>query len=188
MPPYNCSAGIPRGIIVTSPLGFSNPSVGGNKRFYTKQALRITRGAADGLAHNFTFRVTNPSDRLHLTITVQFETDSGAELTIANVTWQLLAMLRNAQTNRSSPGQLIYGPTPAPDGYEVDTGAQDIRGTVFVPTTATFGFAVGDAGFWVVQATWEPNINVAPDAEEMQDLLSACSLTIDGSPLATTFL
>lgn len=185
---YNCSNGVPRGIIVTSPLGFSSPAIGGSKRFFTKQAIRINRGAADGLAHNFTFRVTNPSDRLHLTVTAQFESDSGAEYTVANVTWQLLAMLRNAQTNRSSPGQLIYGPVPAPDGYEVDSGVQDIRGTVFIPTTATYGFTVGDGGFWVVQATWEPTVNVAPDALELQDLMTACSLTIDGSPLTTTFL
>jgi hypothetical protein len=183
---YNCALGVPRGIIATSSLGFSQPQIGGTKRFFTKQALRINRGAPDGLSHNFTFRVTNPSSRLHFAVTVQFETDSGAELSIAGVTWQLQAMLRNAQTNRSSPGQLIYGPVPAPDGYEVDSAVQDVRGTVIIPTGATYGLAAGDGGFWVVQATWEPNVEVSPS--DFQDLMTACGLTIDGSPAATTYL
>jgi hypothetical protein len=183
---YGCANGIPKGLIVTSETGFAETSLGPNKRAITKQALRINRGAADGLAHNFVFRVSNPSDRLHLAITVAFESDSGTEYTITNVTWQLVAMLRNAATSRSTPGQLIYGPVAAPDGYEVDSGVQEIRGTVFVPTTSAFGFAVGDGGWFVTQATWEENSPV--DTKEAARLLGLASLTIDGTPVATTFL
>ncbi len=184
---YNCSNGVPRGAVVTTPTGFKEPAFGGPKFAVTKQALRITRGAADGLAHNVVFRVSNPSDRLHLTMTAAFESDSGAEYAITNITWQLQAMLRNAATNRSSPGQLIYGPVAAPDGYEVDSGVQEVRGTLIIPaSTPTFGFAVGDGGWWVVQATWEENSPI--DDTETAQLYSLCSLTIDGSPAATTYL
>lgn len=184
---YNCSNGVPRGIIVSSDTGFPEPAFGGHKRAIPKQALRINRGAGDGLAHNFVFRVNNPSDRLHLVMTVAFETDTGEELTISNVTWQLQAMIRNASTNRSSPAQLIYGPVAAPDGYEVDSGVQEVRGTVFIPSTSAFGFAASDAGgWWVVQATWEENSPV--DDKETAELFALCSLTIDGSPAAASFL
>ena len=187
-PPPNAAGagGIPRGIVVTNPSGFIDPVAGGRKRSISKPALRITRGANDGSAHNFNFRIANPSDRLRLVTTAAFETDSGTELTIANVTWQLQAYIRNSATGRISPAQLIYGPKAAPDGYEVDTGTSDIKGTVFLPTTASFGFAVGDAGTWNIQCTWEPNESITDS--ELADLFAACSLTIDGSPIATTYL
>jgi hypothetical protein len=176
----------PKGLVITNPLGFVNPITGGRKRPISKPALRIARGAADGQTHNFAFTVLNPSNRLRLIVEAAFESDSGTELTIANITWQLKAYARNPATGRSTPMQLIYGPANAPDGYEVDTAVRELRGTVFVPSTSTFGFAVGDGGFWVVNAIWESDEDM-PDAELAQ-LFSACSLSIDGNPLATTFL
>lgn len=181
-----CQFGVPKGLMVSNPTGFLDPVAGGRRRSIVKNGIRITRAANDGAAHNFNFSVKNPSDRLRCTVQVQIESDSGSDLTIANVTWQLRAMAVNAQSGRRSPMQLIYGPSNAPDGYELDSGVMEMLGTVFLPTTAAFGFAVGDACNIVIQCSWEPNENVSED--ELRDLLAGASLTIDGAPLATTYL
>lgn len=182
----SCSFGVPKGIVVTGPLGFLDPAAGGSRRTSVKQGIRITRGANDGSAHDFNFSVKNTSDRLRCAVQVMLESDSGAPLNVANANWQLRALAVNGQSGRISDMQLIYGPKPIPDGYELDSAVQQMRGTVFLPTNASFGLAVGDALNVVIQVSWEANEMIP--ADELRGLLAACSLTIDGSPAATTYL
>jgi hypothetical protein len=184
---YATQFGVPKGLVISTPSGYQVPITGGNhKRSITKEGIRIDGGVADGAAHNWNFRILNPSNRLRCAVEILVEDDDDRALTPVNMSWQLRAVGVDARNGRRTPMQLIYGPATAPDGFELDSEVEEIFGTVFMPATTTFTFPGGEgsAGI-IVQATWEPS-EFMPD-DEFFRLLAGCNLWIEGQPKATNF-
>lgn len=173
----------PRSLLVVPPSGFANtPITGGRKVAVTKVALRNN---ATGVytAVTQSFRLLSPSARFRIGITVAYEADDGSEPNLTGGwTWTLQARRRNALTGRSAPLQNIFTGRALPDGYEIDSAVDEIKGTITVPNSP--GTGVPTVGNLVVQCTWEPTEVIS--AEELQALFSACALTIDGTPITVS--
>ncbi|MBV9837865.1 MAG: hypothetical protein JO156_07090 [Solirubrobacterales bacterium] len=126
------------------------------------------------------FRVFSPSTRLTCLIAVVYKPGNPQEVTLTGPTWRLQGRQRMTQGD-SLPLQYLFTESAAPDAYELADALEEVRGYVSTHTTDT-GFPATSAGGgqWFVQATWEPNVPIG--AEELQQLFSMCSVSIEWSP------
>ena len=124
---------------------------------------------------SWTAQVTNPSDRLNLSIDYYFEKADRTVIAAADVssaTWTLRLMREDRETRRLARLQTIFTAQACPQSYVVsDAGLYEVD-------LATQLTVSNDKGVYYVGLTWEPNTPMCDD--ELDTLFKLCVAKAQG--------
>ena len=135
-------------------------------------------GAAATPPSSWTAQITNPSDRLSLSIDYYFEKADRTLIAAADIsgaTWTLALMREDRETRRLARLQTIFTAQACPQSYVVnDAGLYEVDLAVALT-------AGNDKGVYYIGLTWEPNTPMCDD--ELDTLFKLCVAKAQGTAI-----
>jgi hypothetical protein len=169
----------------------SSTPAGGSRRYILDEILvtnRATGNWSDNLAR---FKVSIPSARLHVKVTLGYKPYDGEFLVLppSGISAWKMDIREFARTDKGQyiAGGLVVQGLVLSDSWEAVTLSREWRGAVTVPLTHLDSESVEVPGTGLLRmgdlhvvAEWEPAAGDAPIGDvELAGLFSACHLTID---------
>lgn len=180
--------GFPGGAMVAPKLpgAAGGPAVGVEPKVLRVPLATVAASGTTRLTVDVAARVAHPSRRLSCYMSIGFEPTAALGITpnVQTSTWVIRAMRPGTRNGRESFLHEVKAASALPDGYEVDSAVRMflVTATLKIPLD---GAGAAIPGTWVLQAEWEPSLDLCQeDLDQQLARAEAQLVTAPAGPLA----